>query len=406
MGICMSNNYKRNYKRNNIIGPIRERFENSKRIYKNIIDFSNVKKGDIYVNLIHYDKNLKNEENFEYYRYFCINILGCYCPFDDFDMLKLFLSKLRQIPFSPSYILMTSGSEAEKILKEFNDIEFIDDIIIFYLKIESYHNLKNTYNKIKVVTNEFDKVVKFLKTKHFPKYDLNMDNHLLLTPLLTYFDYKKALFPVHKILAKFFKPEYNNKYFSTAKIFIEESTIENEIKEKIIKIMEKLIQEDEINFPKKCIEYYTGENLCYVFNKALRNFEKNYVEMAHFIGPFYYAIYKYALDNPNKQLKQKTILYRDVSMERLDLYSYQFCENDIICFTSFTSTTLDQNLNFVPSNNANLVNNDNIEEKSFVKMIITYDPKGECVPQCLDILMNRKFLMKKKSYFSLLHFLK
>ena len=72
-------------------------------------------------------------------------------------------------------------------------------------------------------------------------------------------------------------------------------------------------------------------------------------------------------------------------MDRLDLYSYQFCENDIICFPSFTSTTLDQNLNFIPSNNANLINNDHIEEKSFVKMIITYDPKGKCVPQCVDI---------------------
>jgi len=36
---------------------------------------------------------------------------------------------------------------------------------------------------------------------------------------------------------------------------------------------------DEEDFPKACIRYYTGENLCYVFNKALRNFEKFYVEM-------------------------------------------------------------------------------------------------------------------------------
>ena len=71
-------------------------------------------------------------------------------------------------------------------------VEFIDDVIIFCIKIESYHQLKKSYNKIKVVTDEFDKVVKFLKTKHFPKNDLDMDNHLLLTPLLTYYDYKKA----------------------------------------------------------------------------------------------------------------------------------------------------------------------------------------------------------------------
>ena len=56
-------------------GPIRERFENSLNEYKKIIDFSHAKKGDIYVNLIHYDKNLKNEENFEYYRYFSVNLI-------------------------------------------------------------------------------------------------------------------------------------------------------------------------------------------------------------------------------------------------------------------------------------------------------------------------------------------
>ena len=367
------------------IGPIRERFENSSNEYKNIIDFSHVKKGDIYVNLIHYDKNLKNEENFEYYRYFSVNLIGCYCPFDDFDMLKLFLTKLRQIPFSPSYILMTSGSEAEKILKEFNDIEFIDDVIIFYLKIESYHQLKKSYNKIKVVTNEFDKIVKFLKTKHFPKNDLDMDNHLLLTPLLTYYDYKKALFPVNKILANFFQPKYNNRYFFIAKRFIRNSALESTVKKKILNIMEKLMYEDELNFPKNALNIIQVKIYAMSLIKLCEILKKNYVEMAHFIGPFYYGIYKYTLDNPNKQLKQKTILFRDVSMERLDLYSYQFCENDIICFPSFTSTTLDQNLNFIPSNNANLINNDHIEEKSFVKMIITYDPKGKCVPQCVDI---------------------
>jgi hypothetical protein len=43
-------------------GPIRERFnqlyENKKK-YRDLIYFTDIKKGDIYVNLIHYDKNLK-----------------------------------------------------------------------------------------------------------------------------------------------------------------------------------------------------------------------------------------------------------------------------------------------------------------------------------------------------------
>jgi hypothetical protein len=149
--------------------------------------------------------------------------------------------------------------------------------------------------------------------------------------------------------------------------------------------MWKLTYSVEDEFPEKCIKYYTGDNLCYVFNKALRNFEKYYVEMAHFIGPFFYGIFLYALKNEKKQLKEKITLYRDVTMDRLELYSYQFSENDIICFPSFTSTTLKKTLNFVPSKNANTINNEQYGEKEYVKMIIRYEPHGTCQPQGIDI---------------------
>ena len=75
--------------------------------FENIINFADVKNGDIYINLIHYDKNIKNKENFNYYRYFSIKIMGIYLPFDDFDILQLFLSTHKQIPNPPPFILMT-----------------------------------------------------------------------------------------------------------------------------------------------------------------------------------------------------------------------------------------------------------------------------------------------------------
>ena len=160
--------------------------------------------------------------------------------------------------------------------------------------------------------------------------------------------------------------------------------------------MRKLIYSDSEDFPEKCVEYYTGDDLCYIFNRALRNFEKFYVEMAYFIGPFYYGIYRYALKHYEKQLKIKTILYRDITMYRLDLYSYQFCENDIICFPSFTSTTLNEKLNFIPSEIANKINNSDIEEKSYVKMIIRYNPQCFCKPQGIDISDKSKFKIEKE----------
>ena len=383
---------------NEIIERFERLYKNEK--YKNIVNFADAKKGELYINLIHYDKNLKSEENTEYYRYFSINIVGSYYVFDDFNMLRLFISRLSQIPFSSSYILMTSGSESEKVLEEFSNFEFLIEFIIFSNKNE-YDYLKNKYNKIKLITNKFGKIRKFLKSKKFSEDDLNMDNHLSVTPLITYYDYKRCLFPIHKILAYFFQyriNEYSHHYFLVAKRFIDYSVLETEVKQKILYIMEDLSDyRNEQNFPEACIHYYTGENLCYVFNKALRNFDKFYLEMAYFIGPFYYGLFKYALDNPKKALNKKAILYRDLIMDRMDLYFYQFCENDIICFPSFTSTTIDKNLNFKPTNNAiNINNNGQLEEKGYVKMVIFYDPKGDCIPQGLDVSGESVFSEEKE----------
>ena len=104
---------------------------------------------------------------------------------------------------------MISGTEAEKILKEFHDYEFLNDIIIFCFEKNKYSNLKKTYKKIKLTTNNFVEVRNFLKSKKHSKDDLNMDNHLFSTPMITYFDYKKEIFPIHRILAYFFDSNFN-----------------------------------------------------------------------------------------------------------------------------------------------------------------------------------------------------
>ena len=391
--------YKRKKNNNNTINSKNEGKEkfNDNKSFEKIIDFSDVKTGDININLIHYDKQIKNKENFEYYRYFSIKLKGSYFSFDDYDMVKLFLSRQSQIPFSPNYILMISGNESEKILNEYHHCDFLNDIILFCFEKNKYEELKNKYNKIRLVSNDFVEVVHFLKSQKHSKEDLNMDNHLFTTPLITYFDYKKLIFPIHRVISHFFAPNFINftkDYFTIAKKFIDKSTETTETKNKIINIMEKLV--DSKNFPVDCIKYYTGENLCYIFNKALRNFEKNYIEMSYFIGPFYFGIFRYALMHPEKQLNEKKILYRDITIDRLDLYSYQFSEKDIICFPSFTSTTLKKDLNFVPTSNANLINNDQIEDKGYAKMLITYDPKGKCEPQGLDVSDEAEFSNEKE----------
>ena len=170
MGISFTHhNNNRTMSEQKILNPIINRIEdlyiNKNESYTKIIDFQDIKKGDLYVNLIHYDKNLKNKENMNYYRYFTYKIMGSYCPFDDFDILKLYISKLNQIPFPPTYILMTSGSEAEIILKEFNNNDYINDFIIFCHDKPKFKHLKAHYKKLKLIANYFPDIINFLKNK-------------------------------------------------------------------------------------------------------------------------------------------------------------------------------------------------------------------------------------------------
>ena len=137
--------------------------------FDKLLDFSKIKFANININLIHYDKNLKNKENMEYYRYFCVNIKGSYYPTDDFVILKLLLSKINNNSYIPNYILMISGSEAETKLKELINYNFIQEIVIFCRKDTKYTYLKDIYGKIKLITKKFDDVLNFLRSKIFLK---------------------------------------------------------------------------------------------------------------------------------------------------------------------------------------------------------------------------------------------
>ena len=59
-----------------------------------------------------------------------------------------------------------------------------------------------------------------------------MDNHLQTTPTITYYDYKKGLFAIHRILSYFFDEKFETfsyEDYEVAKIFVENSTFEQEV---------------------------------------------------------------------------------------------------------------------------------------------------------------------------------
>ena len=165
MDISESESENSGYIEECITGPIRTRLEDiyTDEKFQKIINFSDVRKGELNVNIIHYDKNIKNGNNMKYYRYLSIDTVGGYFPFDDFDMLKIFISKLSLIPFTSSYIFIISGTDIEKILVEFHKYDFLIEFIMYIGNgNNNYAYEKNKYNKIKLITSKFNKIRKYL----------------------------------------------------------------------------------------------------------------------------------------------------------------------------------------------------------------------------------------------------
>ena len=77
------------------------------------------------------------------------------------------------------------------MLKEFHKYDFINDIIIFCFEKNNYLGLQKEYNKIRLISNNFKEIRDYLKNIKHAKDDLNMDNHQIVSPMITYFDYKK-----------------------------------------------------------------------------------------------------------------------------------------------------------------------------------------------------------------------
>ena len=343
-----TNNNIQNFENKNIFSYNKNLIEKNNYIDQNLIKFQDVERNPIKVNLIHYDENLRNNENLGYYKYLKLNTVGGYYGIDNFEILKKYIETIKKAPIFLKYILIISGSTSEKILNYCNDYNFIDECIIFCFLKHKYQNMKK-YKKVKLITNSFKELTSYLEKKNYTQKELDMSNQIPITTLITLYEYKKCIFAFHIIISYFFnehwaEPKFTSNDKNLVSEFLKRSNFEPFLKQKINEIMNKLLYSK--NFTLDCIKYYTSENLCYIFNKTLRDIGKNYDGMSHFVGPFYYALFKFLHDNPQKGLNKSVTLYRDVQMNIFDFYLYHLSLNDNICFISFTSTTILKNLNF------------------------------------------------------------
>jgi hypothetical protein len=114
---------------------------------------------------------LKTNENQNDYKYFKLNIVGGYYGINNYDMFTKFIEAINNSKFFLRYVLIVSGTSANKILNYCYNYPYIDDIIIFcYLK-NNYNYLKQI-NKIKLITNSFNDVISYLKKKYIQKMNL------------------------------------------------------------------------------------------------------------------------------------------------------------------------------------------------------------------------------------------
>ena len=134
------------------------------------------------------------------------------------------------------------------------------------------------------------------------------------------------------------------------------------------------------NFLKDILKFYTSENeLVYLFNRTMRNIELGMERLSFLIGPMYYSMIRF-LQNKKSYLilNKKVTLYRKIYINQYDLDTYHMIEGNIICFPSFTSTSLIEG--FSPTNKALKVNKIN-QNNILLNMELDYKPSSGNYPQ-------------------------
>ena len=394
-------------------------------------DLSLIKRDELKVNLFYFDSNLTNEENYEYYNKFKIDVVGGFYAADDLDVLKDFLEE-NQLKYKNRYIVISSGTSGKNVIEICKKYNFISEVIIFcrnyeynkyYIKsypyfvkkvltsiesvynyIKSFHNAEiyeylyeNYYQhlietkrelsedeylinlNLKIKENEYNRTHKKLI---FSEEELKMDKQLIRCPVISAKEYDDCYFLIHKAFSFFFNKKIRLNFFDTLfqiferpepifkKIYFEKLRSDNT--DLYYKLKELVDITDYTIFVEKSIRLYTNEsNFVYILNKAMRNFEVGLTSLAYYIGPLLYGLNKYVNDNPTFGLYQNFKLYRIIKCSKLDFYQYKLNLGHIICFPSFTSTSYEP-VKFKPSNSANKINNNTEQNLLNVKMVFDY----------------------------------
>ena len=236
--------------------------------YKELgFDLNLLKRDELNVNLIHFDKYISNKENYIYYNIFKVNVVGGYIAMDNIYMLYMYLEAIKnniKIPF----IVLSSGYQGNDVIKICKRYPFIKEVIIFCGNFEKYKYFLNEFpGYVKKVFTDFRNVHQYIKTigqqynhgtKEFRKSndfifspeEIQMNKQLEQCPVISAYEYDNCYFLVHKAYAHFFRNDNKNiiftkYYYNKIQEFINKSAfIESKNKPELIKQFESLVEKD------------------------------------------------------------------------------------------------------------------------------------------------------------------
>ena len=364
-------------------------------------DLSLLKRNELYVNLIHFDKNMTNPENYGYYNNFKVDVVGGFLAMDNLYIFKKYLEviKNKNIPF----IVITSGSSGKDVIPICKQFSFVKEVIIFCGNYEfNKHYLQEYPDCVKKVFTKIEHVYNYIKLFGKEKYkqgiqnffeldqfifspeDIKMNKQLEQCPVISAYEYDKCYFLIHRAYAHFFEDmndKNKNVTFTEAKFKIIKDYINNS---KIIRSSDKNLLINKFKKLKNCenfvelsIRFYTGESgFCYIFNRSMRNFEPGLISLAYYMGPFLFGVNKYVKENPNFSFKNNMTLFRNIQCSIYDFYLYQINLGHIICFPSITSTSTVKGV-FEPSSKSKSINNNGIKEEDMLNITMIFNYKHE-----------------------------
>ena len=347
--------------------------QNNANSINNILDCQLIK---LNLDIIYYDEKLKNEENSLNCAFFKMRNTGTFYGCHNFQLLKYVLKKIKDT--NKVFVIISSGKSANLVFNYCSVIPEIKFYFIYCSAVENYLNLKQNYNQLIGVYNNFNFLIGgLLSLPIIQNPPLNSSN-------LIFFDnYNRIYIKLHyEIIKKYYlykllKSQNNDEMkfhqiienkFPYYRYLAEELLRhdKNEIKEFFKKNTgenEELIESvfNESHNIRNYIKFYTYEGFYYKYiNLFLRqgNLETFKILSSH-ISKFIYHLYEYRKHIIQEQ--DTSVLFRNMYITREELEIYENNINSVICYPSFTSTSILENA-FNPQNN---LNND-----QYVKLVI------------------------------------